>query len=208
MKNFNTFACTLTLLAAGLLSACGKSDQTSAAAAPAASSAAASRTASEEGAASTTKAAVSNHTETLDVTVAEYKKNFDRIMKLSKTPFRANFRLKTQDNAFDGYLAILNDNLSIMITADKKSGKITNVLLHGTGDGTKASGADIVVVAVAALSSVFPDGKADEVGPEIIRLMQDYQDGDDTPASRTFNGVKFSHTRSPETGALFAAQPA
>lgn len=207
MKHFNTFACTLTLLAAGVLSACGESDHPS-------TSATSPAAASAPVAASTINAADAKPAQplasgaTLDVTVADYQKNFDRIMKLSKAPYKASFKLKAQDAHSDGYEAVLNDNLTITITVDKQSQKIVNVLMHGTSDGTDKTDADILVVGLGALTSALPDGKLDQVGPDFTRLVKEFKPGDDTPVSRTLNGVKFSHTRSHDAGVFFAAQPA
>lgn len=144
---------------------------------------------------------------TLDITVDQYKKNFDRIMKEADAPFRANFRTKSHSGSSDVVAATLNDHLVILLTINSKSKKITSVLLSGTGDGTTKSGADIIVVAVAALASVFPDGKSEQVGPTVIDLMQEYKVGDDEPASHVVNGVKLAHMRSKETGVLFSAEP-
>ncbi|MGZ2749575.1 hypothetical protein [Burkholderia stagnalis] len=209
MKHFNTIACALTLLAAGVLSACGESDQTKApAAAPAAAAASAAVAASTINAADAKQAQSLAAGATLGVTVADYQKNFDRIMKLSKSPYRANFKPKAQDARSDGYEAVLNDNLTIMITVDKQSQKIVNVLMHGASDGTEQTDADILVVGLGALASALPGGTLDQVGPDFTRLVKAFQPGDDTPVSRTLNGVKFSHTRSHDAGVFFAAQPA
>lgn len=208
MRNRKLSICAITLLAAAVLGACGKSDSPATPTTPTASSsdvqpnvASAAKTAD----ASSENTVVSDAT--LDITVDEYKKNFDRIMKQADTPYRANFRSKTHDGTTEVFAASLNDHLTIMLTVDRNSKKVTSLLLHGTGDGTTKSGTDIVVVAIAALASVFPDGKSEQVGPTVLRLMQEYQVGDNEPASHVVNGVRLAHMRNEQTGAFFSAEP-
>lgn len=204
MKNRKTSIYAITLLAISVLSACGKSDSPTTPATPTAS-------ASDVQPASTAKPAdvgskkSSTSDATLDITVDEYKKNFDRIMKQTDTPFRANFRSKAQDETTDALAASLNDHLTIMLTVDRKSKKITSVMVHGDGDGTEKSGVDIVVVSVAALASVFPGGKSADLGPKTLQMMHDY-DGGSQPASFILNGVRFAHLRN-DAGAFFTAEP-
>ncbi|MCA8270904.1 hypothetical protein LGN17_00005 [Burkholderia sp. AU30280] len=199
---------TATLLAIAALNACGKSDSPPLpAASPASSSDVQPGAASSKKAADSGSEGVVEPVATLGITVDEYVKSFDDLMMRTDSPFRANFRTKTNDDKSVGLAASLNDHLTIMVMVDKKSQKITNLLFLGTGDGTSKSGADVAVIGIAALASIFPDAKTAQVGPMVVRLMQEYQDGDSEPASHIVNGIRLSHSRSAETGALFAASP-
>jgi len=46
--------------------------------------------------------------------------------------------------------------LMAMVSVDKKSGKLTNVMMYGTGDGSSDSGGNLMTVAIAAFTSAFP----------------------------------------------------
>lgn len=143
----------------------------------------------------------------LDMSPDEYQERFNRILKSVDMPFRAKLRIEvgSENNVAR---ASLNDHLALLGTVDKKTGKLKDIMLIGNGDGTSQSGANIVIVAVATLASATPNGSTKTVGPEVIELMKSFDDESREPASRIFNGVKFSHMRSKVTGALFSAEPA
>ncbi|NRF82771.1 hypothetical protein [Burkholderia gladioli] len=161
-----------------------------------------------ETAASDVKAAEAEEPKaTFEVTISDYQKNFNRIMRQVNLDFRANLRLEKHADNIDIYQTILNNHLMIMVSVDKNSEKLTNVVMYGTGDGTTKSGVNVVSVAVAAMTSVFPNGQTKVVGPEVVSLSAEYTDGDKEPSTRIFNGVKFLHIRNESVGSIFSASP-
>lgn len=205
-------------VSACVLSACGKSDESksttsattsaASASAPAPASKPIAASAAAASAASEIIGADSNDSDvTLDVNTADYQKNFNRIMRQVDLDFRANLRLQKHADNIDIYQTILNNNLMVMVSVDKKSGKLTNVMMYGTSDGSSDSALNLMSVAIAALTSAFPNGQTKVVGPEVVSLMGEYNDGDEKPATRIFNGVKLSHIRDKSVGAIFSASP-
>ncbi len=215
MSRFQVTALCLAVVSACALSACGKDEpkstapatqsaEAASATAPASKSIAASAATASE---ATTGADTSESEATFDVTTADYQKNFNRIMHQVGLDFRANLRLEKHADGIDIFQTILNDHLMVMVTVDKKSGKLTNVMMYGTGDGSSDSAVHLMSVAIAALTSAFPNGQTKVIGPEVVSLMGEYNDGDKNPATRIFNGVKLSHIRDKSVGAIFSASP-
>jgi hypothetical protein len=143
----------------------------------------------------------------LDLSLDEYQTRFNRILKSLDMPFRAKLRVDPgQKN--DVAKASLNDHLVLIGRVDKKTGKLKDIMLTGSGDGTAKSGANIMIVAVATLAAATPNGSTKTVGPEVLELMKDFDEESGNSVSRIFNGVKFSHMRSKLIGTLFSAEPA
>ncbi|AJY11169.1 hypothetical protein K6W16_19465 [Burkholderia dolosa] len=145
---------------------------------------------------------------TLDFTPKEYQDRFNKVMRELDLPFRANLKIEPGKGNLDTAQTRLNDHLAIMASVDKKSGKLTGVLMIGEGDGSFESGANVLMIGTASMIAAVPNGTTKTVGPEVLKLMREFETGSDKPSSRILNGVRLSHTRTPGVATMFAAEPA
>ena len=143
----------------------------------------------------------------LEITPADYQERFNRTMKDVELPFRAKFKVKHLTVA-DSVSARLNDHLLLMGTVDKETGLLSSVMLIGNGDGTVTSGANLMLVGVAALTAAVPNGTTKAVGPEVLSIMKAFDEEEGEPTSRILNGVKLWHMRNDKMGVFFGAEPA
>lgn len=143
----------------------------------------------------------------LDMTPDQYAKNFNAIMAKLKEPFRIKPHVEKGESA-DTFKSALNDNLYVIGSISKTSGKLTSIVFMGAGDGTVESGANIIIVATGALTAAVPNGTTKTVGPVVGSLMSDFDQKSGKSASKIFNDVKLWHTRSEQMGAWFGAEPA
>ncbi|KWI64101.1 hypothetical protein WT75_29840 [Burkholderia stagnalis] len=143
----------------------------------------------------------------LDMTPDQYAKNFNAIMANLKEPFRIKPRVEKGESA-DTFKSALNDNLYVIGSISKTTGKLTSIVFMGAGDGTVKSGANIIIVSTAALTAAVPNGTTKTVGPVVVSLMSDFDEKSGKSASKVFNDVKLWHTRSEQMGAWFGAEPA
>ncbi|MBY8609954.1 hypothetical protein K7N18_34605 [Burkholderia arboris] len=143
----------------------------------------------------------------LDMTPDQYAKNFNAMMAKLKEPFRIKPRVEKGESA-DTFKSALNDNLYVVGSISKTTGKLSSIVFMGAGDGTVESGANIIIVATAALTAAVPNGTIKTVGPVVGSLMSDFDEKSGKSASKIFNDVKLWHTRSEQMGAWFGAEPA
>lgn len=143
----------------------------------------------------------------LDMTADQYAKNFNAIMVKLKEPFRIKPRVEKGESA-DTFKSALNDNLYVIGSISKTTGKLISIVFMGAGDGTVESGANIIIVATAALTAAVPNGTTKTVGPVVGSLMSDFDEKSGKSASKIFNDVKLWHTRGEQMGAWFGAEPA
>ncbi|WP_155648938.1 hypothetical protein [Burkholderia stagnalis] len=167
------------------------------------SSAVETKTEQKEGSPVDAEAAEKN----LDMTPDQYAKNFNAIMANLKEPFRIKPRVEKGESA-DTFKSALNDNLYVIGSISKTTGKLTSIVFMGAGDGTVKSGANIIIVSTAALTAAVPNGTTKTVGPVVVSLMSDFDEKSGKSASKVFNDVKLWHTRSEQMGAWFGAEPA
>ncbi|MCR4465859.1 hypothetical protein [Burkholderia sp. SCN-KJ] len=167
------------------------------------SSAVETKTEQKEGSPVDVEAAEKN----LDMTPDQYAKNFNGIMANLKEPFRIKPRVEKGDAA-DTFKSALNDNLYVIGSVSKSTGKLISVVFMGAGDGTVKSGANIIIASTAALTAAVPNGTTKTVGPVVVSLMSDFDEKSGKSASKVFNDVKLWHTRSEQIGAWFGAEPA
>ncbi|VWD07564.1 hypothetical protein BLA17378_05676 [Burkholderia aenigmatica] len=161
------------------------------------------KTEQKEGSSVETEAAEKN----LDMTPDQYAKNFNSIMAKLKEPFRIKPRVE-KGEAADSFKSALNDNLYVIGSVSKTTGKLISVVFMGAGDGTVESGANIIVVSTTALTAAVPNGTMKTVGPVVVSLMRDFDEESGKSASKIFNDVKLWHLRSEKVGAMFGAEPA
>ncbi|MBN3506500.1 hypothetical protein [Burkholderia cenocepacia] len=143
----------------------------------------------------------------LDMTAEQYAKNFNTIMAKLKEPFRIKPHVEKGESA-DTFKSALNDNLYVIGSISKTTGKLISIVFMGAGDGTVESGANIIIVATGALTAAVPNGTTKTVGPVVGSLMSDFDEKSGKSASKIFNDVKLWHTRSEQMGAWFGAEPA
>jgi hypothetical protein len=143
----------------------------------------------------------------LGITPAQYAEHFNASMKELGQPFRMKPKVE-RGEVNDTFSVQLNDKIAIVGSVAKGSGKVSGVMLMGTGDGTMKSGLDIVTVAVATIAAAFPDLDRKQIGPEVMQLMKIADADEKHQAERTLNGVKMYHLRSDVMGNVFGVEPA
>lgn len=141
---------------------------------------------------------------TLNLTPQQYAKRFNGFMTKMELPFKIK-PIVTHGSERDTFKCLLNDYLSVIGTVDKASGKVSDVIFIGSGDGTPKSGANVMYVAVATLAAAVPEATIKNIAPEVMDMLQETaEDGKKSP-SRTFSNVKLLHHRSKEWGIYFSA---
>ncbi|MBU9463609.1 hypothetical protein [Burkholderia multivorans] len=143
----------------------------------------------------------------LDITPDQYAKAFNAIMVNLKEPFRIKPRIEKGESV-DTFKSALNENLYVIGSVSKTTGKLRSIVFMGAGDGTVTSGANIIIVSTAALTAAVPNGTTKTVGPIVVSLMSDFDEKSGKSASKILNNVKLWHTRSEQMGAWFGAEPA
>ena len=144
---------------------------------------------------------------TLEFTPKEFQDRFNKNMVKIDLPYRAKLKTKRGTGNLDGASAVLSDHLAITATIDKKTGKLTGMLMIGTGDGSLESGANVLLAGIAAIAAAVPNGTTESIGPRVIDLMSEFKAESSKPASKVLNGVRFSFNQSSELGTWFSASP-
>ncbi|MBD8594766.1 hypothetical protein IFT75_15230 [Pseudomonas sp. CFBP 8758] len=99
----------------------------------------------------------------------------------------------------DSRSIMLSPLVGISLSLDKHSGQINAITVVGTGDGTHASGFEIILLTSAALSAAVPGASVGEVMKKLPLLLED------KPVQ--FGNIRLSAHKMGTLGTWFYAEP-
>lgn len=136
---------------------------------------------------------------TLGVTPEEYASRLNPILK----KFEKSYRLDPKDIKVGEVNNTLSANLgpyaSLVATVSKETGEILEITLIGAGNGSPASGLEIMSVASAALASAAPGSDFRDVFKQLPTMMEGKPE--------IYGNVKLSVKSTQEIGTWFFASP-
>jgi hypothetical protein len=93
----------------------------------------------------------------------------------------------------------VSKNLVLLITADKTSDAVIDIIAIGVGDGSMQSGADIIIGFIAAIAATNPElSKADR--GDVLRSLGIFTDSTEATGSTIRQGIKYTMTRPESLG--------
>ncbi len=103
------------------------------------------------------------------------------------------------------FISQVSEHISLVGTINKANNTVKEVTMIGMGDGTAASGADIIVCMGSLIGTVEPSLTGDE-RMTILKKLGLFTDEDVMNLSKTYdhNGLHYSITSSDQMGIWFA----
>lgn len=143
---------------------------------------------------------------TFNLTPRQYAKRFNKFSKELNLPFRLSPKVVKGEEQ-DTFKELFNKNVGMVGLVNKKTGKLSGVILIGSGDGTVDSGSKIIFSTAAAIAAANPDGKLSDVGKELVALINSSKDDTGKPSLKLINGVRVSYSQNDQIGNMFALAP-
>lgn len=145
------------------------------------------------------QAIMAEQVKTLGITPVQYAERLNQIFKRANINHRADAQDIAKGLVNDGLKMPIGQYTSLIMVISKDTGQISGITVIGAGDGTQASGLEILMVASAALAAAAPatDFK------EVFRRMPDLFGGQEFISA----SVKLSVMQIDELGTWFFASP-
>ena len=145
------------------------------------------------------EAAIKRGVKTLHMSPSEYATRINAILKKYEKPYRVDPADITIGEVQDVLRANLGPYTSLVAAVSKNSGEIVDVTLVGAGNGTPASGIEIMLIASAALAAAAPESDHREVFRKLSALMNGEK--------KTYGEVQLSVKSTETMGNWFMAAP-
>lgn len=145
---------------------------------------------------------------TIGMTPEEFRKAFNARADSMKSKIKITKKLTIEDGLVqDTFQFMFNDYLGLTGTVNKSDGSIRDVMMLGRGDGTAASGANVIVVMGLVILAVNPDLPSTEVGSILtdLHVLDDGVDLTKIDESTVRNGIRYHVQGSKELGLMFSA---
>ena len=136
---------------------------------------------------------------TLGVTPDEYADRMNEAFKAADINHRVNAKKIVKGEVNDVLNISIGKHTALVAGISKVNGQVLDVVVMGSGDGTPASGLDIMMVASAALVAAAPNVEFSEVFRGLPAMIK----GQD----RTYGDVKLSAKQMDGMGTWFFASP-
>lgn len=135
----------------------------------------------------------------LGFTSSEFLNRFKGVAK--EASLKVNIKkLKVSDN---GEKKIMNveasKNLALLITVDKTSDMVIDIILIGVGDGTIQSGANIIIGFIAAIAATNPELSKAERG-DVLGSLGIFSDSNEANGETIRQGIKYNLARTEQAG--------
>lgn len=143
------------------------------------------------------KAVAVEKIKSLGISPDVYAERLNRIFKRVNSKYRVSAKGIVKGEVNDILTTRLGEYTALVATVSKLNGKVIDVTVIGTGDGTSLSGLDILMVASAALAAAAPAAEFEEV----LRVLPELTDGQD----RIYGNVKISAMKMKGMGVWFFA---
>lgn len=145
------------------------------------------------------KAAVKREVKTLHMSPSEYATRINAILKKYEKSYQVDPADITTGEMQNVLRANLGPYTSLIAAVSKDTGEMVDVTLVGAGNGTPASGIEIMLIASAALAAAAPESDHREVFKRLSALM----DGE----KQTYGEVQLSVKSTETMGNWFMAAP-
>jgi len=134
-------------------------------------------------------------------TATEFMSNYgDAAQELDLIVDSSNLTVNDSDSGEEQITkAILSNHLALIITADKSSSDVTDIIFIGQGDGTLKSGASVLAGILAAVIATNPDLSKTERGSVIKSLGFGSKSGQ-LGGTTSRNGIKYTLTKTEVVG--------
>lgn len=142
---------------------------------------------------------IKNEVKTLGMTPSDYAARINSLLEKYEKPYRVDPADITIGEVQDVLKASLGPYASLIAAVSKDTGKLVDVTLVGAGNGTPASGIEVMFIACAALAAAATEADHREVFKKLPALM----DGE----KQTYGGVQLSVKSTEIMGHWFMAAP-
>ncbi len=109
---------------------------------------------------------------TLEVTPKQYAARLNALLKKAKLNYRVDGGSITKGEVNDVLNAPIGKHAALVAGISKKNGKVLDILVMGSGDGTPASGLEIMMVVSAALAASTEGGEFSKVFQELPNMIE------------------------------------
>lgn len=135
---------------------------------------------------------------------------FAILFNIASQEFESSFQIDnlsvTDGEVQDVATIMLNDYIAMNLSINKEDKSVRDILMIGQGDGTAASGLDIMVTIGTIITATNPDLTPDERGDVLNELgLMDEAGLSDEQQSAVRNGVKYTFESSDLIGIMFTA---
>lgn len=145
---------------------------------------------------------------TIGMTPEEFRKEFNARANSMESPLKISKKFTIEDGPLqDTFQYMFTDYLGITGSVNKADGSVRDIMMLGRGDGTAASGANIIVVMGLVILATNPDIPANDVGGIIsdLHVLDDGVDLSTIDESSVRNGIRYHVQGSNELGLMFSA---
>lgn len=135
---------------------------------------------------------------------------FAKLFNIASQEFESSFHIDnpsiTDGEIQDVATIMLNDYIAMNVSINKEDKSVRDILMIGQGDGTVASGLDIMVTIGTIITATNPDLTPDERGDVLNELgLMDEAGLSDEQKSAVRNGIKYTLESSDQIGIMFTA---
>lgn len=142
------------------------------------------------------------HVSTLGIAPQEFVDRLNANLQKADLPYRG--RVKIENGVMQ---SMLSDRHALIANVDLDSGQLREVLVIASGDGTFKSGADVLLVGVAAMAAAIPDARMDDgLGNLVADMVSEAIDSGNS-VKRVRSDTEISVTKSDQIGLMFSASP-
>ena len=136
---------------------------------------------------------------TLGLTYQSYAKRLNKVLASLDKKYKVTGAVFSEGAVNDTWQAKLGEFVAVVASVSKENGEVLEVVAIGGGDGTPASGLEVMVMASAALTAATSDVEFREVFQGLPAMVK----GQD----RSYGNVKLSVNATKEVGNWFIASP-
>lgn len=136
---------------------------------------------------------------TLRMTPAAYADRINPLLEKFEKPYRVNPAEITRGEVQDILKTNLGPYASLVAAVSKDTGELVDVTLIGAGNGTPASGMEVMLIATAALAAAAPEADYRDVFKSLPKLLEGSEE--------TYGQVKLTVKSTEIMGNWFMAAP-
>lgn len=136
---------------------------------------------------------------TLGMTYQSYSKRLNAVLASLDKKYKVTDADFSKGEVNDVWQAKLGKYVAVVATVSKQTGEVVDLVAIGSGDGTPASGLEIMTMASAALTAATTDVEFREVFQGLPAMLKGQ--------ARSYGNVKLSVNSTQEMGHWFVASP-
>lgn len=136
---------------------------------------------------------------TLGMTPKQYVERLNTLLNTAEQPYRVDAGSITGGDVNDVLNAPIGKHAALVASVSKGTGEILDITVIGAGDGSEASGLEIMIIASAALAAAASDVEFRDVFQGIPAMIKGEE--------RAYGNVKLGAKRMEQLGTWFFASP-